>query len=310
MSSSSLLLTIAILLCLTGDNRFSPLLTAAIDLDERSLQELDFSPEEQARLDLLMKTGFLEIEPVVRASLSDTHTHLGWPVATQLPCGRIVMVFRQRDGHHGSDEGDRWVIHTDDLETWSPAEVLTDKDRRLGESSGMHAIGWTRIPRNNQPRVVILNGRTDDPGAPYRIYYSDNRGETWNEGRPFSGMLANAVHSGPNLISHPVFGLVGAFGQETGNPATTSRRNYLVRSHDQGYTWEERVWTNPAEARGVEPALAAWGPGHMVMIAREYSILGYGGDPDRKYFFMTSWRATLSEWSWTGRGWRDRGPTF
>jgi hypothetical protein len=79
-------------------------------------------------------------------------------------------------------------------------------------------------------------------------------------------MLDGAVEVGPNMIDHPDFGLIAVFGQETGS----SGRNFMVRTQNGGIDWEERVWINSKPARSVEPSLAVWGPGHMVMISREW----------------------------------------
>jgi len=258
---------------------------AELPLDERSLWELDLPVKERHRLAALIERQVLDIAPVVQAPLTGTHTHLGWPVATQLPSGRIVVVFRQRDGHNGSDEGDRWVIHSDDLVTWHPGEVLANKALRLGESSGMYAVGWAPRPDNGEPRLVIFNGPTDTPALPpraFRAYLSDDLGLTWTETTPFGDLLHAAENSGPNLIRHPVFGLVGACGQTTG-----SVQNAMVSSHDAGLTWQRTTWNSPSNSRPREPALATWGPGHMVMLSREYSTLGYGDDPARTYFYLT-----------------------
>ncbi|MCC5840869.1 MAG: hypothetical protein JJT96_12175 [Opitutales bacterium] len=259
----------------------SSLADVSLPLDERSLWELDFPVKEQHRLAALIERGVLDIAMVAQAPLSDTHTHLGWPVATQLPSGRIVVVFRQRDGHNGSDEGDRWVIYTDDLETWHPTGVITNKELRLGESSGMYAVDWAPRPDNGEPRLVILNGDTDFPEKRFRAYLSEDEGVTWTETAPFSANLLHAQNTGPRMARHPVFGLVGALGQGI------NRENFLVRTLDAGLTWEERIWINSEDTRPREPALATWGPGHMIMLSREYTEFGYGGDPTRKYFYLT-----------------------
>jgi len=261
----------------------------SLPLDERSLWELDFPVKEQHRLAGLIDRGMLEIATVAQAPLSDTHTHLGWPVATQLPGGRIVVVFRQRDGHNGSDEGDRWVIYTDDLETWHPAGVLADKALRLGDSYGMYAIGWAPRPDNGEPRLVMAVGNTPAPGFTKMVYLSDDAGQTWGGPTSLNPVIPVGNQTGPNLIQHPVFGLLASWGQPGMQPFDPNgpRGNYLTRTLDAGLTWETREWINAEPSLPIEPAIATWGPGHMVILARDYSEFGYGDDPERKYFHLT-----------------------
>lgn len=273
------------------------LTTVGLTLDERSLWELDFPIKEQHRLAALIERGVLQIAPVVQAPLSDTHTHLGWPVATQLPSGRIVVVFRQRDGHNGSDEGDRWVIYTDDLETWHPAGVIANKALRLSNSYGMHAVGWVPGIEGSEPRLMIVVGNTPNPGFTKAVYFSDDAGQTWSLPNSLDTVVPFGNQTGPNLIQHPIFGLTAAWGQEGMQPfdPEAPRPSYLTRTLDAGLTWETREWINSEPSLSIEPALATWGPGHMVILAREYSDFGYGGDPERTYFYLTQHVYTYSE---------------
>jgi len=86
----------------------------------------------------------------------------------------------------------------------------------VGDSHGMYAIGWAPRPGDREPRLVILNGKTELPEARFRVYLSEDQGVTWIVTTPFTAALNQAAHAGPNLVQHPVFGLVGAFGQEVG----------------------------------------------------------------------------------------------
>ncbi|MCC5841548.1 MAG: hypothetical protein JJT96_15645 [Opitutales bacterium] len=269
----------------------------SLPLDERSLWELDFPVKEQHRLAALIDRGVLEIATVAQVPLSETHTHLGWPVATHLPNGRIVVVFRQRDGHNGSDEGDRWVIYSDDLETWHPAGVLEDKALRLSDSYGMHAIGWAPRPDNGEPRLVLAVGNTPAPGFTKVVYLSDDAGETWMGPTSLNPVIPVGNQTGPNLIQHPVFGLLASWGQPGMQPFDPSgpRGNYLTRTLDAGLTWETREWINTEPSLPIEPAIATWGPGHMVILARDYSEFGYGDDPERKYFYLSQHVYTYEE---------------
>lgn len=253
---------------------------APSELDPQSLIELDFPQEQLDQLDRLHDNGLLNISLAARVPTDANRRLLGWPVATQSPTGQTLLMFRRNSGHTSTPQDDRWILTADDPEKLNPEDNPLSSAIRLGDPQGMHAIGWDLVPGTENLRLVVVNGRTDIPGSHARVYLSDDEGVNWRETTPFSGMLSSAVHVGPNLVRHPAFGLIAVFGQQTTSnlSVATNRKNYLVRSTDAGETWEERVWLNSKAARSVEPALATWGPGHMVMISREFSSFGAGSD--------------------------------
>lgn len=242
------------------------------DLDPLTLEYFDFPPAELARLRRLIAAGLLEIAPVAHAPKNSKYQHLGWPVATQLPSGRIIVTFKRKTGHGddevGTDlESGRHVIWTDDLEVWHPGD-LVGAESRIGPHTGMHCVGWTRTPEGSVRALLLASAN------PELLYASDDEGQSWRE-MPFDlPALEEAVHCGPNMPTNAAFGLVAVFGQEK-----KGRKNFLVRTLDAGRTWEDRTWLNAERARSVEPALATWGPGHMVMISREFND-DFGRTPD------------------------------
>lgn len=217
-----------------------------------------FPEEEIRRLTKLIERGLLEIELVATLPQDVPTRHLGWPVATRLPSGRAVMVYRRASGHTDQDEAPdagHYVTYSDDLVNWQPQPPI-----RLGTLPGMHCVGHTARPDGGERLLAITSGKLR------MLYTSDDRGATWRmRDDAFVGMLNGCAHVGPNMINHPDFGVVAVFGQETGR----GQRNYVVSSMDAGETWRERVWLNDTPSRGFEPALATWGPGHMVTITRE-----------------------------------------
>ncbi|MEQ9459968.1 MAG: hypothetical protein RIG82_03315 [Phycisphaeraceae bacterium] len=232
--------------------------------------EWGFSAPEKARLRHLIEIGLLEIELIARVAEHAGSRHLGWPVATRLPNGQTIVLYRRASGHtdQPSDglEG-HYVLHSD-----ADGQFDSSQPRRIGPLPGMHTIG--HVSRSDgSTRVIALTS-----GEPRRVYLSDDLGLTWSlQENALIGMLAGAVHVGPNFIRHPAFGLVACFGQET-----RGQRAFMVRTTDAGETWEQRTWLNPENARSVEPALATWGPGHMVMISREWNP-DFATTPDGYY---------------------------
>ncbi len=228
---------------------------------------LDFAPVEQRRLAGLIERGVLEIQRVLAIPEDEPCRHLGWPVATMLPSGRVVVVFQRGSGH--TDHDDRkgagtYVIFSDDLQHWHPRHPL-----RLGPTDGMNCVAGT-----GGGGVIAISS-----GNPRRVDRSENEAAEWKtDEHAFDGMLDGAVQCGPNLIRHPSFGLVASFGQKQGG-----QTGYLVHSLDHGRTWKEHHWINRVPgARSVEPALATWGKGHMVMIGREKSA-AFAVGPDGLY---------------------------
>ena len=251
-------LRLGLTLPLAGNLATRAFATSTKPFDALTAQQFDFSVGEAKRLQNLIASGLLEIVPVARAADSDRFQHLGWPVATQLPSGRTIVVFTRKGGHHDDEtvddpEAGRYVIWSDDLVHWSAAG-------RVGPHDGMHCVGWAPLPDGGSRVILVVSA------DPRRLYFSDSEGESWTEhSELLSGLLNGATHCGPNLVAHPTFGLLTPFGQQL-----KGSKNFLVRTRDAGKTWSERVWKNYAPGRSVEPALAVWGPGHMVMVAREF----------------------------------------
>lgn len=230
-------------------------------------------------LDRLKKQGLAELMPVI-ASPGGEFSHLGWPVATQLGNGEVVIAFLRASGGHtlaGTFVDDpypsgRYITRSSNLSDWLPTDHF-EQAARLGAPDCLHCIGAVRATPDDQ-RVVLVGS-----GVPRLVFLSDDGGKTWRKNeKGLAGLLRTAALCGPNLINHPVFGQVAAFGQEK----APTRRNYLIRSKDAGETWQQRVWVNSREARSVEPAVATWGPGHMVMISREYNE-NFALSPDGYY---------------------------
>ncbi|MEQ9455518.1 MAG: hypothetical protein RLN76_13110 [Phycisphaeraceae bacterium] len=217
------------------------------------------SDAEQRRLKRLFDLGLLEITPVARAQAGSESKHLGWPVATRLPTGHVILLHRRAAGHtdkpQASTDG-HYILRSDTNGSFEQSQPS-----RLGPLPGMHCIGHVSREDGSTRVVAITSGQLR------QVYLSDDLGVHWTlSEQALDGMLQGAVHCGPRMINHPTFGLLTCFGQET-----SGRRGFLLRSTDAGETWEQRTWLNTANARSVEPAMATWGPGHLVMISREWN---------------------------------------
>jgi hypothetical protein len=283
---------------------FAALLPAA-PMDGTTLADFDFSDAQKTRTQTLIDNGTLELQRVLTAP-DEGYRHMGWPVATRMPDGRTVVLIRNTKSHSGYDDwpdNARRVVYSDDnMATWLPTDALTSPPV-LGvnaavdieangnfDYNGMHAISWAYATGTTNPRLVVVTAKDDritrTPPVTkfYRVYLSDDRGVTWREQPNAFTAVAydDAVNCGPNLVQHPEFGLVIPFGQ----PTSTNKANLIARSADAGATWEIRKWTNSAASRSIEPALATWGPGHMVMIGRERDNT-YGYDSASGKFYYT-----------------------
>ncbi|MDR0351996.1 MAG: IPT/TIG domain-containing protein [Opitutaceae bacterium] len=279
--------------------------TSAAPMDSTTLTDFDFSTAQQNRTQTLLDNGTLELRRILTGPTgASAYRHMGWPVATRLPDGRTVVLIRNLKSHSGYDsqpDNARRVIWSDDnMTTWQPASPLANPPplgvntggdiTTLGnyDYKGMHALSWAVPPGSTAPRLVAITAKHDVAGTPsakaFRVYLSEDRGATWRE-QP--GALAglsydDAVHCGPNIARHPEFGLVVPFGQ----PSNTNKNNAIARSADAGGTWEIQKWTNAAASRSIEPAIATWGAGHMVMIGRE-RMDAYGHDTATGKYYYT-----------------------
>lgn len=258
----------------------------AAPMDSTTVADFDFSTAQQIRTQTLIDNGTLELQRILTGPTgSGAYRHMGWPVATRLPDGRTVVLIRHLLDHSAyasyPDNARRIIWSDDNMATWQPTNALTAEPpfgRNLEDTptkydyQGMHAMSWAYTSGSSAPRLVAVTAQQDgnDKTPRSRVYLSDDRGVTWRE-QPGAlvAMPANAVHSGPNMVCHPEFGLVVPFGQVT--TSGSNQPNFLAASTDAGETWEIRTWPNATTSRNVEPALATWGPGHMVIIGRDYN---------------------------------------
>ncbi len=284
----------------------------AAPMDDTTLTDFDFSVSQQTRTQTLLDNGALELQRVL-AGPESGYRHMGWPVATRLPDGRTVVLIRHLLDHSayaGYPDNARRVIWSDDnMTTWQPVDALTAPPpfgRNLDDTptkydyQGMHALSWayasgtTQLATSGTARLVAVTAQQDEnPKTPRaRVYLSDDRGVTWRE-QPgaLAAMPEAAVHSGPNMIRHPEFGLVVPFGQVT--TSGSNQPNFLAASADAGETWQMRTWLNATASRNVEPSLATWGPGHMVIIGRDYNeATGYDAASGKYYYTQNVYKHT------------------
>jgi len=250
------LLPVCALLCIISPVAFGE------GLDPYLITLLDVQPDEKLRLEREIDAERLQIASVIKYPESSRYNHLGWPVATSTQNGTVVLAYK-RSISHGSDGSSSWegryITRSTNLLDWNPLSPARRRGR-IGVLRGMHALA---APAGEiDTRVVLLADRS--------CYLSNDSGETWTDNSASLPDLGQAVHIGPNLVMHSKFGLLGFYGQEQGS----SRRNWIVSSHDQGTTWRSHSWQNQMNARGVEPAAAGFGEGHVVLISRERKAYG------------------------------------
>ncbi|OAM90794.1 IPT/TIG domain-containing protein [Termitidicoccus mucosus] len=284
----------------------------AAPMDDTTLTDFDFSGTQQTRTQTLLDNGTLELQRVLTGPASG-YRHMGWPIATRLPDGRTVLLIRHLLDHSAyasyPDNARRIIWSDDNFATWQPADVLDAAPpfgRNLDDTptkydyQGMHAMSWayasgtTQLATSGTARLVAVTAQQDEnPKTPRsRVYLSDDRGVTWREQpNALAAMPTAAVHSGPNMVRHPEFGLVVPFGQET--TIGSNKQNFLARSADAGETWEIKTWLNATASRNVEPSLATWGSGHMVIIGRDYNeATGYDAASGKYYYTQNVYKHT------------------
>lgn len=263
--------------------------------DASFVDQLPLTNDELLRISKESELNLTKVIPTIPSPAPpSTINHLGWPVATMLNSGKVIMVYTRQEGHGGGDYSSnnnptifagRYVTTTNDLMNWDPPHPWPNQAGKIGavgnapfygSGAALHGIGVVTI--NNVERIIIVTSNRE-------VYYSDDEGLNWNlNSSALLGMLDGAKQIGPNLINHPDFGLLGVFSQE-GPSINNDRNNYVIRTQDGGLTWESRVWKNSKMARSVEPAIATWGEGHMIMIAREY--YAPFANPDGRFYHYT-----------------------
>lgn len=250
--------------CLGGTAWAKPPALFPGESDPAIADQLGLSSAERTRLRQMIKLRLMDLALVVPAP-DDAPRHLGWPVATRLSSGRTIVVYRRNPGH--GDEAieppnGRYVTYSDDLVHWLPSDQFSPA-ARLGLARGMHCIGSALVD-GRERAIVVTSG---DPGRYAEVFYSDDQGVSWSKNdTAFDGMLKDSFHCGPNLVTHPTFGLMAAFSQERGR----RRRNTLVRTLDGGQNWAEHHWVNSLTVRSVEPSMVTWGPGHILLLSRAF----------------------------------------
>lgn len=261
--------------------KFSPLALELLATSDEKLSRL----EEGSRLDLI------EMAPVVlpEAAVGD-NDHVGWPVATQVD-GALVVIHRRIPGHNpwgagNGDENSTFSMARTSLDggrTWSESfdlrEAMHPNDKnRGGDLPVSHRYKFGPVNESNQGYKLHLNAIGTSSAKSvvvlcnYGAFRSTDQGRSWthlNEQFREDTTEGDIVYLGPRIVDHPEMGLC-AFGNTVGyertgrhpnlvpGPSELHQHNLVVlRSEDDGVTWEKTIHELPNWAVQHEPAAVA-----------------------------------------------------
>ncbi len=173
----------------------------------------------------------------------DQGAHAAFPAATRLPDGRVVLMWRESDGHLDLDGGKIMrTVGDPTTGVWTtPTEVVVD-----GGETGV-------IPHTGPSGLSYIDGRLwltyffwlDGKPSGARVTYSTDEGATWSPsvrvdgGRPWAAVGAPVVKWNGQLV-------VPWYGRNSGESYDTV---WLAFSSDNGATWTTNRYVNAIGAQ-------------------------------------------------------------
>ena len=172
----------------------------------------------------------------------DDDVYEAFPHLCRTRAGRILLVYRESNGHVASEYCRVVLRHSDDGgHTWSERRVVLDEDRASGT-----LIVWNapKIQQLDDGRILLLSERVEFPpgewghgmgGAHIVLWFSDDDGDSWSDPVPTTvgGICPDQVTELPDgrwLLPTNVY-----------DGATGRCLQQLATSRDGGTTWDEPV---------------------------------------------------------------------
>ncbi|MBS11216.1 MAG: hypothetical protein CME19_06410 [Gemmatimonadetes bacterium] len=209
--------------------------------------------------------------PIQKFTISrDDAVYECFPYICLTTSGRILLVYRESNGHVASEYCRVVLRHSDDAgHSWSERRVLVDEDRSTGV---LRAWNCPKIQQLEDGRILLLCDVYDFPpgewgveaNAEIVLLFSDDDGVTWSEPQSTSarGICPDQVTEMPDgrwLL--PINIRVGNANQLT---------QMLYVSQDQGATWDAGNPMNTDPDRELDEASIVRMPGgELVSYERE-----------------------------------------
>jgi hypothetical protein len=173
-----------------------------------------------------------------------------FPVLIKLQDGRLGAVIRGGDAHVGIKGRLDWIESSDGGRTWSEPRVIVDSEwDDRNPAMGQMADG-TIVMAYAEARSYDAQGNFGIQFGPYVFYYvvSKDGGKTWSEKRPlFNGPLGiGSSPYGKIIVLKDGTALMSQYGDRNPEyagpvqlPEQAPEIVGVVRSHDNGETWED-----------------------------------------------------------------------
>lgn len=173
----------------------------------------------------------------------DSGAHAAFPAATRLPDGRVVLMWRESDGHLDLDGGKIMrTVGDPTTGVWTtPTEVVVDG----GETGATPHTGPSGLSYIDGKLWLTYFFWHDGKPSGARVTYSLDEGATWSPsvrvdgGRPWAAVGAPVVKWQNQLV-------VPWYGRNTGESIDTV---WLAFSSDGGATWTTNRYVNAIGAQ-------------------------------------------------------------